>query len=214
MKTLIAIPCMDNVPVEFAQSLLYMHKGENVNVWFKPNSLIYDSRNQMAIVAVEKGFDYVLWLDSDMVFPPETLIRLREDIENNPDCEMATALYVKRHRPVTPVLYSKIEPPENVNGKVVSRLVDYTRYPQNQLFPVGGCGFGCVMTKTSMLKEVLEKYGPPFTPYPWAGEDISFCYRVNEIKPYRIWCDSRISCGHVGKMIYSDEMLYDGGGNT
>ena len=27
MKTLIAVPCMDMLPVGFVQSLLYMHKG-------------------------------------------------------------------------------------------------------------------------------------------------------------------------------------------
>jgi hypothetical protein len=32
MKTLIAIPCMDTMPEEFVRSLLYLEKGEGVNV--------------------------------------------------------------------------------------------------------------------------------------------------------------------------------------
>ena len=64
MKTLIAIPCMDMLPVGFVQSLLYMHKGDNPTVYFKPNSLVYDSRNLLSLYAIENKFDNVLWLDS------------------------------------------------------------------------------------------------------------------------------------------------------
>ena len=36
MKTLIAIPCMDTIPVGFMQSILYLNKPEGTSVCFRP----------------------------------------------------------------------------------------------------------------------------------------------------------------------------------
>ena len=205
MTTLIAIPCMDMLPVGFVQSLLYMHKGDNPTVYFKPNSLVYDSRNLLSLYAIENGFDNVLWLDSDMLFPPNTLTKLEAY-----NMDMVTGLYVKRHEPVEPVLYEKIEEPERgSDGKLIANISAYHDYPRDSFFPVAGCGFGCVLTSTKLLKHVWDEYGPAFTPYPWASEDISFCHRVNELG-YQIYCDSSVSCGHIGQFIYTENLLKRG----
>lgn len=205
MKTLIAIPCMDMLPVGFAQSLLYMYKGNQTTVYFKPNSLVYDSRNLLSLYAIENGFDNVLWLDSDMLFPPHTLMKLQSY-----NMDMVTGLYVKRHEPVEPVLYEKIEEPERgQDGKLIANIAAYTDYPRDKFFPVAGCGFGCVLTSTKLLKHVWDEFGPAFTPYPWASEDISFCHRVNQLG-YQIYCDSSVSCGHIGQFVYTEDLLKRG----
>lgn len=202
MKTLIAIPCMDTIPVGFAQSLLYMNKGENPTVYFKPNSLVYDSRNLISLYAIEHKFDDVLWLDSDMLFPQNTLTKLQSY-----NMDMVTGLYVKRHEPIEPVLYDELEEPKrNDNGYLEKKIHAYVDYPRNAFFPVAGCGFGCVLTKTALLKEVWDTFGPAFTPYPWASEDISFCHRVN-LLDRQIYCDSSISCGHIGQFVYTENLL-------
>lgn len=209
MKTLIAIPCMDMLPVGFVQSLLYMHKGDNPTVYFKPNSLVYDSRNLLSLYAIENKFDNVLWLDSDMLFPPNTLTKLEAY-----GMDMVTGLYVKRHEPVEPVLYEKIEEPERGHdGKLIANIRAYTNFPRDSFFPVAGCGFGCVLTSTKLLKRVWDEYGPAFTPYPWASEDISFCHRVNNLG-YQIYCDSSVSCGHIGQFIYTEQLLPKRGDNA
>lgn len=205
MKTLIAIPCMDTLPVDFVKSLLYMHKGDNPTVYLKPNSLVYDSRNLLSLYAIENNFDNVLWLDSDMIFPPDTLTRLES--YNLP---MVTGLYVKRHEPIAPVIYESLaEPERDTSGKLVANIKPYLTYPRDTLFPVAGCGFGCVLTSTKLLKSVWDRFGPAFTPYPWAGEDLSFCYRVNQLG-CQIFCDSSISCGHIGTFTYTEDLLNRG----
>ena len=215
MKTLIAVPCMDMMPVGFVQSLLHLKKGPDVGVAFEPNSLVYDSRNKIALAAIEQGFDRVMWIDSDMMFTPDTMHLLADDLDGRSTmgdesitdfdgCEMVTALYFKRRPPSIPVIYSKLEPPQrDESGKMVGRISDYLDYPKNRLFQVRGCGFGCCMTTTKLLKEVWDRFGPAFAPYSWAGEDISFCYRVNQLG-YAIWCDSRVSCGHIGTFVYTE----------
>lgn len=208
MKTLIAIPCMDTLPVEFVKSLIYMHKGDNPTVYLKPNSLVYDSRNLLSLYAIENNYDNVLWLDSDMMFPPDILQRLEAHNMN-----MVTGLYVRRRDPIEPVIYSILDEPErNADGKLEKNLLSYDDYPKNTFFPVAGCGFGCVLTSVKLLKDVWNKFGPAFSPYPWAGEDLSFCHRVNQLG-YQIYCDSSISCGHVGTAVYTEDMLKRGDSN-
>lgn len=210
MKTLIAIPCMDYIPFQFAQSLLWMEKGENVSILFKPNSLVYDSRNLISLTAIENNYDRVMWFDSDMMFMPDTMKRLHADMDAYINCEMVTGLYVKRHSPVKPVIYERLdEPTTDKNGILSKNIVEFDNYPRNDFFTVKGCGFGCVMTSTKLLREVWNRFGPAFTPYPWAGEDISFCHRVNQLG-YNIYCDSRITCGHIGTAIYTEDMLKRG----
>ena len=202
MKTLIAIPCMNTIPYQFVQSLLYMHKGDNPTVYLKPNTLIYDSRNILSLYAIENGYDNVLWLDSDMVFPPDILQKLESH-----HMHMVTGLYVRRNDPITPVIFSVLdEPTRNADGTLRKNSDPYINYPRDSFFPVAGCGFGCVLTSVKLLKDVWDHFGPAFTPYPWAGEDLSFCHRVNQLG-YQIHCDSTISCGHVGSYVYTEENL-------
>ena len=76
-KILICVPCMDNVASGFAQSLAMLQKGGNETaIMFQVGSLIYEARNKLAKQAIEMGADYTMWFDSDMVFQPDTMIRL------------------------------------------------------------------------------------------------------------------------------------------
>ena len=208
MKTLIAIPCMATVPWEFSKSMDYLVKGENVSILYKPDSLIYDSRNLISLTAIENNFDRVMWFDSDIVFQPDTLQILHADMDLY-KCGMVTGIYVKRHMPVEPVIYQTLEEPaRDESGRLVKQIVPFHDYP-DEPFPVCGCGFGCVLTSVELLKAVWDRFGPAFTPYPWAGEDISFCHRVNQLG-YQIICDPAVSCGHVGTFVYTPEMLKRG----
>ena len=209
MKTLIAIPCMDTVPVTFAESLLNLQKPQQTAVCFKASSLIYDARNLLALTAIENNFDRVLWLDSDMDVPINTLTRLSEDMDAY-GWNMVTGVYFKRRFPAEPVIFENISEPTLVNGIPERHIDTYKSYPRNSLFQIAGCGFGCVMTSVPLLKRVWDKYKNAFLPFPWAGEDISFCHRVNLLGE-TIFCDSTIRCGHVGQYVYQEKDFVIGG---
>lgn len=214
MKTLIAVPCMDTVPVGHYLSMINLEKGPGVDIAAPSNSLIYDSRNMISLTAIEKGYDRVMWFDSDMVFTPATMRMLHADMNGEdydgkrvgPELDMVTGLYFRRRIPHTPVLFREIdEPVKDESGKLTGRVQEFDgSYPRNNVFTVAGCGFGCVMTSVKLLRDVWDNFGPAFAPYPWAGEDISFCHRVNQLG-YRIWCDSRIVCGHIGQYVYTEQ---------
>lgn len=209
MNILIAVPCMDQLPAQFAQSLAMLDKGGNpCAVAFQVSSLVYTSRNELGQKAIQMGADYVMWFDSDMVFRPDTLVKL---LENMKDGRIMTGMYFKRVAPYSPVLYEKLEVED---GHCV--FEDLKEIPKEDLFEVKGCGFGCVLMPGDALMSVMAKYGDLFTPAWGMGEDLAFCYRARQCG-YEIICDQTIPLGHVGNHIVTRGLynaFRDQGGNT
>ena len=206
MKTLIARPTHDNVPVMFIKSFLDLIKPEGTTYSIIPGTLIHEARNLIAQKAVENGFDAVLWLDSDMIVPPDALVRLAADMEAT-GADFVTGLYFRRKPPTNPVISNDFYWQVNDDGQVETAATSYIDYPKNAVFRVNGTGFGCCITSGRLLREMVEKYGSPFTPLMGVGEDYAFCYRAT-MAGYDILCDSRIKCGHIGTYVY-DERAFD-----
>ena len=192
-KILIAVPCMDMVSARFAQSLATLKKVGKCTVSFLMGSLIYDSRNKLAGYAVDMEADYILWLDSDMVFQPDTLERMMAVLDEHPEIDVLSGLYFRRANPFTPVLFSKLE--LNEDGGL--DFEDVAELPDG-LFEVAGCGFGCVLMRTDCLLDLAAKEGGGswFTPLANAGEDCAFCIRARR-EGYKIYCDPDIDLGHM-----------------
>lgn len=189
MKTLIAVPCMDSVATPFCQSLLTMNKvGDECSVSFQVGSLVSESREKLAALAISRDADYVLWLDSDMTFEPDIMERLFKHMETY---DIVTGLYFRRRPPFSPVIFKKL----HLEGDVCL-FEDYTEYPEDRVFEVEGIGFGCVMMKTEVLLSVFARYKNCFTMMGRNGEDVSFSMRARNCG-YKIWCDPSIKCGHI-----------------
>lgn len=197
MKTLIAIPCMDQVPAQFMQSIATLRKVGECTVATQIGSLIYTSRNNLAQKAIMMEADYVLWLDSDMVFPPDLLERMMDRLKKD-DIDILTGLYFRRVRPFTPVLFDKLE--------MVGNVCNWTEFKTlpDKPFEVGGCGFGCVLMDAGVFLDVQGRFGNMFAPIGNVGEDLAFCWRARECG-YKIICDPDIKCGHVGHIVVNEE---------
>ena len=189
MKTMIAVPCMDTVQTEFCQSLCEMQHVGSVRHAFHSCSLIYKARTELGQLAVNEKTDFVLWLDSDVIFPSSLMADLMADMQGN---DIVTGVYHMRRPPFLPVIWKKLRQgltPEESESEVA------IEYPEDELFEVEGCGFGVVMMRTEVLRAVLDKYQELFAPIPGYGEDLSFCLRARGCG-YRIMCDPRIQVGH------------------
>ena len=193
-KILIAVPCMDMVSARFAQSLTTLKKVGQCTVSFLIGSLVYDSRNKLAGMAMQMEADYILWLDSDMVFQPDTLERMMAVLDEHPEIDVLSGLYFRRGHPFTPVLFKTLE----VNEQGTLDWSDFEELPDG-LFEIAGCGFGCVLMRTDCLLDIAAKEngGRWFTPIADAGEDCAFCIRARR-EGYRIFCDPSINLGHMG----------------
>lgn len=191
MKVFIAVPCMDTLSAKFAQCLVNLvnHKRDfDVEVGFHIGSLVYDSRNKLAERAINSDADYVLWLDSDMTFMPDTLDMMLDTLKTN-NYEMLTGMYFRRRPPFTPTLFKELR--ILPTGTVATEFDDIA----DEIFEVAGCGFGCVLMSRNVLWNVFCQNGNMFAPINGVGEDLSFCWRARRIG-HKIYCDPSIALGH------------------
>lgn len=199
MKILIAIPCMDQVPVPFCYSLVQMEKPAGCSLSMKSGAMIYASRDNFAITAIQNEYDYVFWMDSDMKFPQDCLVRMLETIREN-DFDILTGLYFRRLPPYSPVLFEELE----IDG-VEATWKEFDKIPKD-IFEVAGCGFGCVLMKTDVFLDVQGRFGQMFSPLGRNGEDVAFCWRARQCG-YKIYCDPSVVCGHVAYNVVDDKFF-------
>lgn len=190
MKVFIAVPCMDQLPARFCQSLAMLKGAGDTQVGFEIGSLVYFSRNNLAKAAIKAEADWVLWLDSDMTFPPDLLQRMLRICEEN-GLDFLSGLYFRRNPPYSTVLYDRLEATEKG-----ASFTTFESVPDD-LFEIGGCGFGGVLMKTDVLMDVMGKFKRMFDPLDGLGEDLSFCWRARQCG-YKLYCDASLEMGHVG----------------
>ena len=183
MKLMVAIPTLDYIHFEFARCLTGLvqkleRDGVDYEVCFKGGTLVYNGRDALAADAINEGYTHILWLDADMVFNPNIFEKLSAN-----NCDFVTGVYHSRHAPYGSCIFTKL--PEKAK--------EYPNHP----FEVEGCGFGCVLTSTEMLRAVYRKHGYCFQPTPQYGEDLSFCERARALG-YKLICDPSVIAGHIG----------------
>ena len=199
MKTLVAIPCGDMIHTDFMRACMSLEIVGDVQFTFAQGSLIYDARNHLSAIAVDGGFDRVLWLDSDMVFPPDLLKRLSADMDEGR--ELVSGLYFSRKRPIHSVAYSAVY----VDSDNVPHAEAITEWP-NEIFQIAACGFGAVLCSVDLIRRIRDKFRLPFSPASGFGEDWSFCLRAGELG-VPLWCDPTIRIGHVGLAVYTADVF-------
>jgi len=199
MKTMVAIPCMDTVQTEFADSLLKLRPVGMMMHAFMPCSLIYKSRNDLGQLAIREGADYVLWLDSDMVFPSDLLVDLMADIKEGRD--IVAGVCHMRRPPFRPAFYKKLRQGLTADE---NEWENYDDYPTDGPFTVEACGFACVLMRTSVLETVIDRYNDLFAPLPGFGEDLSFCIRARGCG-IDIWVDPKVQVGHKASTIVTKD---------
>lgn len=203
-KILIAVPCMDQLPAQFAHSLAtltsYGIEDTEISIWFNLGSLIYTSRDMIAKKALLDEADLVMWFDSDMVFNPDTLKRLLEHIDNGAD--MVTGIYYRRTPPFSPIAFTTM----NLNEDGTAFTWEEPDKIPDEPFEVAACGFGCVLMRSEIFVAVFAKFGQLFTPIANCGEDIAFCWRARQCG-YKILADPSIGLGHVGHTIITKDFF-------
>lgn len=190
-KTIMCIPCKGDIPIETVSSIMGLEFGGASRI--TQGSLIDDMRDAFAMEAIEEGFTHLLFVDADMTFEGDAYKQLLAD-----DKDVVSGIFHKRAHPYTPTIVK--------DGKI------YIDYPQNELFEVDTTGMAFTLIKVSALKAVMDEFHTCFKrAYP-LGEDNSFCMRWKELgkklgKEHKIYCDSRVKVGHIGKMIVRPDVV-------
>ena len=201
-KVFIAVPMMYKVDSQFMTSMMGLETNGIAKLGVHVGSLVYSARNDLTVQALDGGYEYILWLDSDMVFDSDLLMRLMDDMSYG--YEYVSGLCFRKKFPTEPVIAKKLWWKQDENGIDHGAEV-YLDYPENEVFEVAGSGFGCVMMKTQLALEVAERFRmSPFLPLPQMGEDYSFCWRLGRLGK-KMYCDSSVKLGHVGSYIFTEE---------
>lgn len=198
MKIGICIPSRGDMAIGTAFDLAVMsaydakHRDGELGVYTVNGTLIFDQRQKLAKAALDDGCDYVLWIDSDMRFPKNTIERLLK--HDKPICGVNATT---RTIPVKATAkYLKIDLEEKTNT-----WLQVSSKGKTGIERVASIGCGVMLVK----REVFEK-----TPEPWfwfyqlpgekvLGEDVHFCIAAQDAG-FETWVDHGLSneIGHVG----------------
>ena len=107
-KLAVLVPCRDMLHAAFAKSLTELVKlntssGIDTHVIMDASTVLLTQRERLGLEAQKVGAEYMLWLDSDMVFPATTALRLIA--HNEP---VVAANYIRRQLPAKGVAYETI----------------------------------------------------------------------------------------------------------
>lgn len=187
-KILVGMPTMGSMDIEAVKCLMQLEFDGSVDI--VSESLVYDARDKIAMDALANKVDWVMWLDSDIIYPANIIQKL---MSRNKD--MITGIYYKRTAPYTPCIYKLEE----------EKLRPYIDYEEDKVFKVEAAGFGCMLMKAKVIRAVYDKFGGCFFPVNGVGgEDLSFIRRAKDIG-IEVWCDSSVKCGHVGRQIVTPD---------
>jgi hypothetical protein len=183
----IAVPSGDMVHADFAMRLANMclNPGARSCIVNAKSSLVMIGRNQCVEAARLVKATHLLFLDSDIVFPVDTLSRLLAR-----DKDIVGGLYMQRTAPHHPLGVTI----EGAHEPVTAGMKRMTIMPT-----------GCLMLRLSIFDRLSK---------PWfntrvegekiVGEDYYFCERATAAG-FEIWCDGDLSreLGHIGQKVFA-----------
>jgi hypothetical protein len=148
-------------------------------------------------------YDYIMWIDSDMVFSPDQFFKL---LDHNKD--IVSGIYKMQNN----FHYATVENWDHhyfVKNGTYEFLNEDTVKQKKDLFPVAYTGFGWMLIKNGVF-ESLEYpwFQPTWKEYELDGktikeftmEDVAFCDMIKD-KGFKIWVDPKMIIGHEKMMV-------------
>ena len=170
-------------------------KGLNVGLVTQVGNHVSFNRNDCVDVARRNNSERILFIDSDMIFPPSGVVRLYDH-----DKDIVGANYNMRGNPT-------IGNPGDCTVKMADAKGNMLAGPAsmlpNQLFKAHALGTGFMMIKMSVFDKFPRPYfylkdngtGDPHT------EDIQFCMDAHNYG-FDTWVSPTIQLGHIGTTVY------------
>lgn len=191
MKLAIAVPAHDSVSALFAHDLARLYAATQmavpqVTLAMMVGTFVHQARETLLHdITRIWGATHILWLDADMMFPPDAALRLLRH-----DRDIVAANYVTRVPPSRPTAKR--------DGQCVSSL-DATG-----LEAVDHVGMGVFLMKTSAVEGIPRPHFWYST--PTETEDVYFC-RLLRAAGRTIYIDHDLSrdVGHVGQHTYREQ---------
>ena len=182
IKLGIGIPHVGTIKAQTAFSLFAALKDfpHDYNVFMKEGCILHANRQEIVEKAIEKECTHLLFVDSDMSFPKDAVVRL---LARNKD--IVGAHYNRRKFPPT----STVVNPKDPNMGITT---------------CDSVATGFMLIKLDVFKKLskpwffweLDEKGKTVT-----GEDYFFCRKAREAG-YEIWADFTLEVLHEGSHFY------------
>lgn len=208
MKIAVAIPTHETVPFSFAYHLAglslftaaHIPEGVEFGIEALPGTYVHKARCELAVSLYNKGMTHILWLDSDMRFPRDSLFRLLRRMEEDPTIGIVGINYAKRGIPTGYVAIKEV----GVPGEKCATTEDSTGVEE-----VEAIGFGMVLMRREVLADLPDPNEVPWFQNKhmggslWMGEDVFFCELLRRAG-HKIYVDHDLSklCAHIGQFEY------------
>ena len=174
---------------DFYDYFFIMHKPENSLAMPNHDRSPAKGRNTIIRTAIEQGCTHVLFIDDDMAYSADALMKLLEH-----DKDIVSGLYLSRAYPHQPIVFDLADD----DG---SACPMYLIGHEPRLVPIVAAGFGFLLVKTSIFSKLEKPYVRlgELDPEQWC-DDIGFFKRVREAG-IQSYCDTTVRVGHIGTMI-------------
>lgn len=204
----ILVPCNGGIEFKTDESLRIL-ESRGYEVWRVPGwSCISQARSKITYDAIyRRKFEEIFWIDSDISFNPDDVDKIR-----NYNLPIVGAAYSMKGWPI--MTFSPLNEKEIVFNEKTEKLTEVKAL---------ATGFLCI--KAEVFHTMKEKLNIPvcntsfsaetipfFKPEIWTengnacylGEDFSFCIKASNCG-YKIYLDSSVKLGHIGKYTYDWE---------
>lgn len=200
----VATPHNTQFPYQYLVCLIHTWKelfGKyDLAISLAESALIHKNRNLLMTEAYDNKADYLLFVDTDMIWRPDDIEKLIGF-----DRDVVSGVY-KSRRPLqgnehAPVVFKYVDGKLSVMKKV-----------PNNPFTADAVGMGFCLIKRNVIKKMMElipELGYPFDYIDISdvgaesdgksnhlGEDMSFCYKLKKAG-FDIWIHPHVRLGHL-----------------
>lgn len=193
--TLVAILTRGIVPTAWSIGFRHLQFPANSNFTFLTGMPFEHARNAACDRALKQGYQWLFFLDDDVVCPPDTINRLKGHGK-----DVVSGIYYRRQEPIKPVA---LRWKQHEGKRVAVHIEDFT---PGEVVEADIVGAGCLL----IHRRVLEEVGAPW--FEWlldpfirkdipdgerVSEDFDFCNKA-KAKGFRVFLDTGIQCQHIG----------------
>jgi len=192
---------VDNSDTEnYTKQLIKFFPNATINYYEPPKELKgfkrfrhceVECRKIVKDYAVESDFDFLFFVDSDVICESNVLQKLVASKK-----EIVCGLFRYREPPDGRPLWFRVKQPLEISPKTGVWLLDFIPNEKltKELMEIDACGFGAVLIKTDILKKIELRKSPD----DHYGADINFCFDARKLD-YKIFGDPTATATHLYK---------------
>jgi GT2 family glycosyltransferase len=151
----------------FMKCMIYMRAPANTDIQWCLGTDFANNRNKLAAQALERGSEWILYLDDDHAFGEDHLMRLLSHEQ-----PIVASLYTGRARPFKPIAYDWVSDDEGWTP------IELQGRGEGDLVEVDGVGTGGMLIRSEVFHKMPE---PWFEKTKVGSEDLEFCKKARAL---------------------------------